>query len=175
MARLKFSISLENFNPGGRSWMFIFYLWALRVSGGGLPWPFTLAFFGKEKQGKPTKKARGFLFAEPRKSLEKKKFTHKRKKKNKVGDLSRNSQSTRLLRASAPPIQMLYRGRIGKIGKVTYLGSKCQFPWGPTHPKLEKVQGATRLGETGLRASEREICLWEGLSEDLWKPLKNLW
>ena len=24
---------------------------------------------------------------------------------------------------------------------------------------LEKVQGATRLGETGLRASEREICL----------------
>ena len=40
---------------------------------------------------------------------------------------------------------------------------------------LEKVQGATRLGETGLRASERENCLWEGLWEDLWKSLKNLW
>ena len=40
---------------------------------------------------------------------------------------------------------------------------------------LEKVQGATRIGATGLRASEREICLWEGLWEDLWKPLKNLW
>ena len=39
---------------------------------------------------------------------------------------------------------------------------------------LEKVQGATRIGATGLRASEREICLWEGLWEDLWKPLKNL-
>ena len=37
---------------------------------------------------------------------------------------------------------------------------------------LEKVQGGTRLGATGLRASEREICLWEGLWEDLWKPLK---
>ena len=28
---------------------------------------------------------------------------------------------------------------------------------------LEKVQGATRPGATGLRASEREICLSEGL------------
>ena len=40
---------------------------------------------------------------------------------------------------------------------------------------LEKVQGATRLGATRLRASEREICLWEGLWEDFWKPLKKLW
>ena len=53
------------------------------------------------------------------------------------------------------------------------------FPWAQcTKPQaiagnffLEKVQGATRLGATGPRASEREICLWEGL----WKPLKNLW
>ena len=47
---------------------------------------------------------------------------------------------------------------------------------------LEKGQGATRLGATGLRASEREICLWKGLcsekslkisentSRNLWKP-----
>ena len=59
------------------------------------------------------------------------------------------------------------------------------FSWGwdfrgrKPHPKsriaLEKVQGATRIGATRPRASEREICLWEGLWEDLWKPLKNLW
>ena len=53
--------------------------------------------------------------------------------------------------------------------------------------ELEKVQGATRLGATGPRASEREICLCEGLwddlqnfpkppktSKNLWKPLKTL-
>ena len=38
-----------------------------------------------------------------------------------------------------------------------------------------KGQGPTRLGATGLRASEREICLWEGLWEDLWKISENLW
>ena len=47
--------------------------------------------------------------------------------------------------------------------------------YGPSPFPLEKVQGATRIGATGLRASERGICLWEGLWEDLWKPLKNLW
>ena len=35
---------------------------------------------------------------------------------------------------------------------------------------LEKVQGATRLGATGLRASEREICLCRG---SLRGPLKT--
>ena len=45
------------------------------------------------------------------------------------------------------------------------------FLWDGTMLGLEKVQGATRLGATGLRASEGEICLWE----DLWKPLKILW
>ena len=46
------------------------------------------------------------------------------------------------------------------------------------HYGRKEFQGATRWGATGLRASEREICLWEGLWEDLWKPLKiseNLW
>ena len=42
---------------------------------------------------------------------------------------------------------------------------------------LEKVHGATRLAATGLTASEREICLSEGLREDLSKnsepPPKN--
>ena len=32
-------------------------------------------------------------------------------------------------------------------------------------PLMGKVQGETRIGATGLRASEREICLWEGLWE----------
>ena len=41
--------------------------------------------------------------------------------------------------------------------------------------RLEKVKGATRLGATELRASEREICRSEGLWKDLWKPLKNVW
>ena len=29
------------------------------------------------------------------------------------------------------------------------------------------------FGATGLRGSEREICLWEGLWDDLWKPSKK--
>ena len=41
----------------------------------------------------------------------------------------------------------------------------CLFFW-------RKFKG--RLGARGLRASEREICLWEGLWKDLWKPLTNL-
>ena len=52
--------------------------------------------------------------------------------------------------------------------KQLYFEPSAYFFWG-------KVQGAARLGAKGLRASEREICLWEGLWEDLCKPLKNLW
>ena len=37
----------------------------------------------------------------------------------------------------------------------------------------------SKIGESSrgnkLRASEREVCIWEGLWEDLWKRLKNLW
>ena len=55
-------------------------------------------------------------------------------------------------------------------------GSFLRYLLGVAHASaIYTTSRATRLGATGLRASEREICLWQGLWEDLWQPLKNLW
>ena len=72
-------------------------------------------------------------------------------------------------------------GVVGVGAKNFMLNNFIWFFW-PLHVEKVLIQGATQLGATGLRASEREICLWEGLWKDLWKPLntsenlsKTLW
>ena len=42
------------------------------------------------------------------------------------------------------------------------------------HHLHQAFQGATRLGATGLRGSERKMALWEGLWEGFWKTSENL-
>ena len=79
--------------------------------------------------------------------------------------------------------KQLLRGEEGKKNcknstwARSWTGLNWVGPWAlvDARKQLEKAQGATRLGATGLRASEREICLWEGLWEGLWKPLTKLW
>ena len=50
----------------------------------------------------------------------------------------------------------------------------------PENPEIhewqsEKVEGATWLGATGLRASGREICLWENLWEGFQRVFRGFW
>ena len=54
-------------------------------------------------------------------------------------------------------------------------GIKHDGHWQTSPIGWRKFKGQHEYGATRLRASEREICLWEGLWEDLWKSLKNLW
>ena len=51
--------------------------------------------------------------------------------------------------------------------------SRCEKGAKKSFHKLEKVQGATRLGETSLRVLEREICLWVSEGPLNKKTLKN--
>ena len=73
----------------------------------------------------------------------------------------RTSNSTRLNQNSFTTILWELVGPTFLVCKE-FLAFLSVFPF-----FLWEFQGATRLGATGLRGSEREICLWEGLWEDL--------
>ena len=82
-----------------------------------------------------------------------------------VSEISKNIRSVRQgnfrVVHSSVPERLLIGGVdslvIVRILLVVTYRAKWRRRYHP--PPLEKVQGATRIGATGLRASEREICL----------------